>query len=172
MTPWVQNLQHLACEITQTLFLWQSGLPSQRWPRVRRCCLAQPVKADGQKGSPWDQAAHPSKAVPYSPSEGKGSELFPASCKALNAKEMLVKYEQSQWEATQYWAETWAKDHKLDIPVRSAQQSVSEETSVSHCDCASELFLNLFSKHLSVCVFTRNAASTTDPQLPIYCIII
>lgn len=179
-TPW-----HCGFKICNTLLVkWHKPCSSgsEAYPRrhglmcagVRVSCLAQPVKANGQKGSPWDQPAHPSKAVPYSPSEGKGSELFPASCKVLSAKEMMAKYEQRccHWEPSQWWAEPWAKDHKLNIPVKSAQQSVSEETSVPHCDSASEVFLKLLSKYISVCVFTRDAASTTELQLPIYFIIL
>lgn len=37
MTLWVQNLQHISCEMTQATFLWQQGLPSQRCPHVCRC---------------------------------------------------------------------------------------------------------------------------------------
>jgi len=65
---------------------------------------------------------------------------------------------------------TWNTDK---IPVRCAQQSVSEETSISCCDKVSEIFQNEYRKHISVCAFIKDAASTTAPELPIYffCIV-
>lgn len=131
--------------MTLTMFLWQWGLPSQSWPYVCRSCLAQPVKANGQKGSPWDQAAHPSKAVPYSPSEGKGRALncslhlerhfMQKKCwwnmNRAVVNERLHNAEQSPEPRIISWTFLWEVLSRVFL-----------RKPVFHCDSASEYFWN------------------------------